>query len=298
MRATAVRLDGIRLFFIVICAAGVIGCSPGIVRAGQIKFPCVGEVNTDRVNLRAGRSLNYEIVARLDKGGRVTACGLDSGWFRVIPPRDVSFWVSSRYISGGKVIPGRLNVRVRPSENSTVICQLSRGERVEGIETRDEWTSIKPPSAAYLWVSSELIDLLPDEKGTQKLEKLSAEGDEDKEDAEDVESEETPVASTAARVEGTMVEGQPGAPPTIRLQMAKTPRVHEGTMVRCEEVTVSGADHSLVTGFFRKRVLCLLKSRAINLSYYEGDRVKVWGYEIGRSPDGTPILDVRRLEVE
>lgn len=284
-----------RLFFIAACAAGIIECWSGIAHGERIKFPCAGEVNTDRVNLRAGRSLNYEIVARLDKGNRVTVCGFGSGWYRVMPPGDVSFWVSSRYISGGRVIPGRLNVRVKPSENSTVACQLSRGEGVKEIETRGEWTSIEPPRAACLWVSSELIDLLPDEKGTQKPESLSAEEDEDEEDAE---IEETPAASAPARVERAIIEGQPGAAHAACLQTAKIPRIYEGTMVRCGEVAVSGAVHGLVTGFFRKRVMCLLKSRAINLSYYEGDRVKVWGYEMGRSPDGMPVLDVRRLEVE
>lgn len=288
-----------RLVFIAACAV-VLACGgSGIARGGQIKFPCVGETNTDRVNLRAGRSLNYEIVARLDRGERVAVCGLDSGWFRVIPPKDVSFWVSSRHISGGKVIPGRLNVRVRPSTNSTVICQLSRDEPVKEIDARDEWMSIKPPREAYLWVSSELIDLLPDEKGAEKPERLSVEGEgEDADEVEELEEEETPAASAVARVEVTAIEGRPGAPPAERLQAAKIPRAYEGTVVRCEEIAVSGAGHSLVTGFFQKRVLCLLKSGAINLSYYEGDRVKVWGYEIGRSPSGAPVLDVRRLEVE
>jgi SH3-like domain-containing protein len=284
-----------KLLFIAACAAGVMGYGPGITNAGQIRFPCVGEINADRVNLRAGRSLNYEIVEKLDKGKRVTVCGFRSGWFRVIPPGGVSFWVSNRYVSGGRVIPGRLNVRARPSANSTVVCQLARGERVEEIETRGEWTSIEPPPEAYLWISSELVNLLPDERGAERPKRLSAE---DAEDEEDVETEETGVASAPARVAKTIVEGQPGAPPTIRLRMTKIPRVYEGKLARSERIAISGADHRLVTGFFRKRVLCLLKSRAINLSYYEGDRVKVWGYEMGRSPSGIPILDVRRLEVE
>ncbi|MEJ2745187.1 MAG: SH3 domain-containing protein, partial [bacterium] len=154
MSTKPVRLDGIRLLFIAACVAGVMVCGPGIAHAGEVKFPCVGEVNTDRVNLRAGRSLNYEILAQLDKGKRVTVCGFRSGWFRIIPPEGVYFWVSNRYVSGGRVTPGRLNVRVKPSANSTVACQLSRGARVEAIETRGEWTSIKPPRDAYLWVSS------------------------------------------------------------------------------------------------------------------------------------------------
>jgi len=266
------------------------GYATGVAHAGQIKFPCVGEINADHVNLRAGRSLNYEIVAQVDKGERVTVCGFHSGWFRIIPPGNVSFWVSNRYISGGKVTPGRLNVRVQPSTNSTVVCQLERGAGVEEIEARGDWTSIEPPRDACLWVSSELVDLLPGEKGRQKPERLVAAGG-------DVTTEETPVASAPAQVANPIIEGQP-APPAGGVKTTKIPRVYKGKIVRVEEVAVPGANHSLVTGFFRKRVLCLLKSRAINLSYYEGDRVKIWGYDIGRSSKGTPILDVRRLEVE
>jgi SH3-like domain-containing protein len=296
MRTNILQQGGVYIFRVAACVAGVAACNPGISLAGQIGFPCVGEINTDRINLRAGRSLNYEILARLDRDTRVTVCGRVSGWYRVMPLRDVPFWVSSRYISGGSVLTGRLNVRAKPSASSTVVCQLSRGERVEEIEKRGEWTSIRPPRGTYLWVSSELIDLLPDEKGSEKPEKLSSKEEDEEEKA--VEVEEQPVASAPPMVEGAMIEGQPGAPATIRLEMARIPRAYEGRIVRSEESTISGADHSLVAGFLRTRVLCLLKSRAINLSYYEGDSVKVWGYEMGRSTSGIPVLDVRRIEVQ
>ena len=291
MRTRIVRRRGGDFLRVAARVAGAVACGLGISFAGRISFPCVGEINTDRVNLRAGRSMNYEILARLDRGTRVTVCGLVSGWYRVVPPKDVPLWASSRYISGGSVLTGRLNVRAGPSAGSTVVCQLSRGERAEEIEKRGEWTSIRPPRGACLWVSSELIDLLPDEKGTEKPEELSAE------DEEAAEVEEQPVASAPARVEGAMIEGQPGAPTTIRLQVVRIPRAYEGRIVRSEEATISGADYRLVTGFLRTRVLCLLTSRAINLSYYEGDSVKVWGYEMRRLAAGIPVLDVRRLEV-
>lgn len=272
--------------------AGIAACGLGVLSAGQISFPSVGEINTDRVNLRAGRSMNYEILSRLDRGARVTVCGLVSGWYRIVPPRDVPFWISSSYISGGSVLTGRLNVRAKPSTGSTVICQLSRGERVEEVEKGAEWTSIRPPRGAYLWVSSELIDLILGEKGTGKPVEMSA-GDE-----EEAEIGEEAVASAPARVEGAVIEGQPGAPATALLQVVRIPRAYEGRIARAGEASVPEADYSLVTGFLRARVLCLLTSRAINLSYYEGDRVKVWGYEMRRLPSGIPVIEVRRLEVQ
>lgn len=59
-----------------------------------------------------------------------------------------------------------------------------------------------------------------------------------------------------------------------------------------------GAPYCLVEGFFVPRVVSLVDSDTVNLGHYEGDRVKVWGYERFRDPAGVPVVDVRRIEVE
>jgi hypothetical protein len=61
---------------------------------------------------------------------------------------------------------------------------------------------------------------------------------------------------------------------------------------------VSGAPYCLVQGFFSPGVVCLLDSRTVNLGHYQGDNVKIWGYELSRHVSGIPVVDVRRLEVE
>jgi len=284
--------------------------------AGEIRFPCVGEINTDRTNLRAGRSLNYEIMAKLNKGDRLTVCGYVKGWFRVMPPKGVPFWVSAHYISNGRVAIGRLNVRTRPATSSTVVCQLSRGDQIEEVERRDEWVAIKAPQGADLWVSSELVDLLPEEKGKEKPavqgeEEMPppARGEQPVSTAETTvrgeESEEQPAATAAAAapISGVALPpraGRAGAAGQAEGPGATTgrPCVYEGKISRSDQITIAGTPFSLVQGFFRSRVVCLLKSQTINLSYYEGDKVKVWGYEISRAATGIPIVDVRKLEIQ
>ena len=242
----------------------------------QIQYPLAGEINTDGVNLRAGGSTNYEIVSKLNKGARVTVLDRVRGWYRIVPPEGVPFWVWGGYVQDGEVVCNRLNVRPRPATKSTVICQLGRGEQVIQSEEHDGWLAIKAPECAVLWVSAELIDLLPvqEESGKNiKGERVVDQGDAAADEAIDIAASE-----------------QAGE--------KEIPMLCEGRLVKCKDISVEGARFCLMKGFFLTRVRCLLKSEMINLRYFENDRVKVWGYEASRLPSGIPVIDVRRLEVE
>jgi SH3-like domain-containing protein len=248
----------------------------GMCAVEQIQYPLTGEINTNGVNLRAGGSTNYEIVSKLNKGARVAVLGRVRGWYRIVPPAGVPFWVWGGYVQDGEVICNRLNVRPRPATKSTVICQLGRGEQVIQSEEHDGWLAIKAPECAVLWVSAELIDLLPMEEERGK----------------DIEGERVVDQGGAAVDEA--IDLAASEPPGKK----KIPILCEGMLVRCKEISIEGARYCLMKGFFFKRVRCLLKSEMINLRYFENDRVKVWGYEVSRLPSGNPVIDVRKLEVE
>jgi len=263
---------------------------------GEITFPCMGEINSDASNLRAGRSLNYEVMTKLDRGARVTVAGFARGWYRVEPPEGVIFWVSSDYLNDGEVTAGRLNVRSRPALSSTVVCQLERGDEVKEVEERGDWTGISAPPCAGLWISSELVDLLPERNGEEDLaeEETGPEApppDLGREEDEEAIEEEQPVATGAAKPQAA---AQPEAAPEQRPK----PCICAGRMEMCEDRVVPGVHHKLVTGFIHKKTVCYAGSKSVNLTFYDGDRVRVWGYEVARLPGGIPVVDVRRLEVE
>ncbi len=99
-------------------------------------------------------------------------------------------------------------------------------------------------------------------------------------------SEETP--EPAAGTASTRVAARPENVPCRK----------RGKLVRADARGMRGAPYCLVDGFFVRRVVALVDSNTVNLGHYEGDRVKVWGYERFRDPAGVPVVDVRRLEVE
>ena len=295
------------MLILALCAGAVHGAPSGKAARTQPRFPSDGKINTDKTNLRAGRSFNYEAVFRLDRGARVTVTGLEKGWYRIESPEDVPCYVSTRFLAEWKVVCGRLNVRAKPSPKATVICQLERGDSVEEIEKNDLWTVIKAPDCAELWVSAELIDLIGDEEGGEKT------PGEKGETPDEAELDELPVASAVA---GVKPPGEPSpvsapAPTPIRPASVTaetavktapgptgTPCRQQGKLVRAEEMDVSGAPYCLVQWFFSPGVVCLIDSRTVNLGNYRGDNVKIWGYELSRHVSGIPVVDVRRLEVE
>jgi SH3-like domain-containing protein len=290
------------MLILAMCAGAVCGSPTGKAAHTQPRFPSDGKINTDKTNLRAGRSLNYETVFSLDRGASVTVTGLEKGWFRIESPEDVPCYVSTRFLAEGKVICGRLNVRAKPSPKATVICQLERGDSVEEIEKNDLWTVIKAPDCAELWVSAELIDLIGDEEGGEKT------AGEKEETPDEAQLDELPASSAAA---GVKPPGEPspaapvrpapvaaGTAPRTAPGPTGTPCRQQGKLARAEEMGVSGAPYCLVQGFFSPSVVCLLDSRTVNLSNYQGDKVKIWGYELSRHVSGIPVVDVRRLEVE
>ena len=372
----------------------VLAVSGGTACGTQVRFPCDGEINTDGSNLRAGPSLNYEVVHGLDRGARVVLTGYRNGWYHVESPEEAIFYVSSRYLSDGTVVCGRLNVRVKPSPKSTVVCQLQRGECVEEIARDAEWAKIKAPDCAELWVSAELITPLPEEDGEEGRPEVPlgvvkqvtpapaetsspAGASPEPTPAPAVEAKSKATASPAVEVKpeataspaveakpkataspaveakpeataspaveakpkataspaveakpkataSPAVEAKPKAtaspavetgqpavsPPAATpapvkpvespaaVQSAPVPCRRQGKLVRAEGRGIQGAPYCLVDGFIVMRVVCLVDSRTVNLAHYEGDRVRIWGYELFRHSSGVPAIDVRRLEVE
>lgn len=301
-RTCGIPLFCAAVFCLALCAGAARGATSGKAAPKQAHFPCEGEIKIDKTNLRAGRSLNYEAVFRLDRGTRVMVTGLEKKWYRIESPEDVPCYVSTKFLAEGKVICGRLNVRAKPSPKATVICQLERGDSVEEIEKNDEWTTIKAPDCAELWVSAELVALIDVGEGGGDESVDGEKGESEKGESPDkAVSGEQPVSSGAAAV------NPPGEPrpmpakaePETAPGPTGTPCRQEGKLVSAGEMGVSGAPYCLIRGFFFKpSVVCLIDSHTVNLNHYRGDRVKIWGYEMSRMPEGIPLVDVRRLEVE
>ncbi len=122
--------------------------------------PRTGEINAHDVNIRAGAHLNYEILAKLDKGDLVLVTGTRGNWTRIAMPPGVLAWVSSSYVADDGLVEGNsVNVRSGPALKYNLVCQLKRDDQVVIKETSKDggWYGIVPPEAAAAWVYAKYV---------------------------------------------------------------------------------------------------------------------------------------------
>ncbi len=151
-----------RLFIILLSIGFVWNICGGFGYCKQEKFPFLGEINTDRVNVRAGESTNFERLCQLNHGDEVVVVGRRFSWYKIKLPSQARSFINSRYVrpignSMAEVIADRVNVRASNSTSSSILAQLSRASKVHIISNADGWYKIVPVDKSYGWVADRFI---------------------------------------------------------------------------------------------------------------------------------------------
>jgi uncharacterized protein YgiM (DUF1202 family) len=127
-----------------------------------------GTVKGDRCNVRSRPSTSSEVVAQLHKGDAVEVLerktsehGKPAEWLRISLPATAKCYVSAKHLSDGAADADNLNVRCGPGGNYRDIGKLPKGTKVDVIETKGEWTQIKPTPQCSGWIAGELVDVEP-----------------------------------------------------------------------------------------------------------------------------------------
>lgn len=127
-------------------------------------------VKQSNVNVRGQARINSEVVARLNKGDRVTVLGQvklaspkvdePAQWTKIALPSTAKVWVNASFIDPAtRTVKGtRLNVRSGPGENYSVLGTIAKGAPVKELETKGTWTRIEPTPGLYAFVAAHLLD--------------------------------------------------------------------------------------------------------------------------------------------
>ncbi len=119
------------------------------------------QVAVEYLYLRAGPNKNFEILKRLKRGDILKSVGSKYGWTQVILPSDVGVYVHRELVSidGGQaiVVKNRVNLRAKPSLNSTVLGQVNKGEILKVVKIESQWVKVQPPPDLTGWVKSEYL---------------------------------------------------------------------------------------------------------------------------------------------
>ncbi len=122
-----------------------------------LSFPYVGEVLGDNINIRSGPGANYEVIGQVSRSDMVTVWDKRKEWLKIEPLPSMVFWVHASLLTENMVNTYSVNVRAKPSKDSSVICQLEKGDKVEIVSLENEWVSIRPPSTAFNWIHESYV---------------------------------------------------------------------------------------------------------------------------------------------
>jgi uncharacterized protein YgiM (DUF1202 family) len=268
-------------------AAGAAGTDHGTVKAG-------------RCNVRSRPSLNAEVVAQVHKGDAVeilehksvTERDKPMDWLRITLPATAKCFVSAKLLTDGAVNVDNLYVRCGPGTNFRDVGKLPKGVKVDMVETKGDWTQIKPTPECAGWIAAELVDIVPAAAPVA----AAAPAPEALRNAPEV-AVTPPVAVPKAPAGAA-----PSAPPSVSVvNIDPDVEIHFVTKDGyLEPVTASNAPaaYELRTPEVDRLSyrIAYVEAPDINLKKYEGKHVRVLGNQRWRKGDRDPVIVIERID--
>ena len=124
--------------------------------------PYVGEVTGNRVNVRAGKGINYRIMKVASKSDKLIVREIKDGWARIDVPKKIQLFISKKYVKQGAngtgtVTGSSVNVRPTPSLRHPALCQVKKGDTVKIFGTEGKFFKIGPPEKSSAWISAKYV---------------------------------------------------------------------------------------------------------------------------------------------
>jgi len=127
------------------------------------RFPFLGKIVSDNVNVRAGQSANFEKLGALKKDAQIVVIDKSYSWYKIKLPIYIRNYISKKFVKiirdgVGEVTGDRVNVRAKPVLGSTVVGQANTGMLVRTLIVEKDWYEIEPLEKSYGWVLAEYVN--------------------------------------------------------------------------------------------------------------------------------------------
>ncbi len=119
-----------------------------------------GKVAANRLYVRAAPGRNFEVVARLRQGDKVSVVRFKWPWLGISPPKNARAWIRVDALNNGTVSAGNATVHAGPGTAFSVFATLKSGDKVTVRKVRrGTWAQIEPPAGAVVWVHGNYVEL-------------------------------------------------------------------------------------------------------------------------------------------
>jgi len=121
--------------------------------------PVYATVLADKVNIRAGCGLNFELLAQLNESSETVVFGQKYGWYKIKLPTQAFCFVHKDYVKDGVVRANKLRVRAGPGSSFNILGVLKEGRKVNVLKQEGDWWRIAAPPEASGWVKKDYLRL-------------------------------------------------------------------------------------------------------------------------------------------
>jgi SH3-like domain-containing protein len=266
--------------FILSCAisfgiAGLAVADVGLVAQAPVITSGHATVTKDKVNVRSRADKNSEVVAQLSKGEGVEVLDRKGEWLKIALPASAKCYVAAKFIQDGAATADAVNVRCGPGTNYKDVGKLNKGEKVQVIEAKGEWTQIRPTAHCSGWVATEFVEFAvptPTPAPIQTTEVV------------------TPPVSLPAAVTAPLKPAEPEI---------ETHYVVKDGYVHSVKDTTAPAPYALRTETIAGRdyIVAYLEAPQTNLGRYEGKHVRVLGNQRWSRAERYPVIAVERIDM-
>lgn len=121
--------------------------------------PFTGKITGSKVRIRAGADLESPIISQISKDELIIVLGEKGNYYAIKPFEDTKFYVFRSFIIDNIVEADKVNIRLKPDNNSPILGQLKNKQTVNGsVYKKDsKWLEISSPENVFFYVAKEYI---------------------------------------------------------------------------------------------------------------------------------------------
>ncbi|HEX4265767.1 MAG TPA: SH3 domain-containing protein [Verrucomicrobiae bacterium] len=271
-------------------------------------------VSANHVNIRSKAGLVGEVLTHMTNGEPVTVIeevhlkksGPDepSAWAKILLPSETHVWVKSSLLGADNTVSTKkVNLRAGPGENYGVLGTLQKGEVVQTIDTKGDWTQIQAPTNAYAFMAAQYLKQGEESVAMNTPPTMPAPETNTMAEMPTMAQPPTELPGVTDTNQQPMIAAQPGTEmPAAPAEPAQPPppRIveHEG-IVRGAFSIQSPTRYELVSQDTKQAINYLYTtSTNLDLSRYKGMHIIVTGEEsLDERWKNTPVITIQRIQV-
>ena len=150
--------------------------SPSSIQTNFEAF--TGKIKKNKVRLRLQPAYDSQVLKDLKKNDLIVVLGETDDFYAIQPLPDMHAYIFRTFVLDNVVEGHRVNIRLKPELDASVVAQLNSGDRVEGtVDTNNpKWLKIKIPENVRFYIAKEYVEKQGDAGLRDRLERKQQEG--------------------------------------------------------------------------------------------------------------------------